>query len=77
MTFEKNGITVGERVVCVDVPHLFGTVVHCDDDDVRVRWDNGQLGELIWDHAVAYNAYRLQTVRYADPRASAPPEEAR
>lgn len=60
--FFKNGIAAHERVVCVDVPHVYGTVVYCDDKDVIVRWDDGTIGELVWDETVAYNAYRLQVI---------------
>jgi NTP pyrophosphatase (non-canonical NTP hydrolase) len=63
--FEKNGIRHGERVVCIDVPRLLGTVIRCATDGVDVRWDDGTLGELVWNEAVAYNAYRLQIVRAA------------
>jgi hypothetical protein len=63
--FEKNGIRHGERVVCIDVPRLLGTVIRCATDGVDVRWDDGTLGELAWNDAVAYNAYRLQIVRAA------------
>lgn len=63
--FEKNGIRVGERVVCIDVPRIHGTVIYCGEDGVNVRWDDGSLGEAIWDQTVAYNAYRFQVVRSA------------
>ena len=61
--YERNGIRHGERVVCVDVPRLFGTVIRCAPDGVDVRWDDGKLGELVWRDDVAYNAFRLQVVR--------------
>ncbi len=63
--FEKNGISLYERVVCIDVPRLPGTVIRCDADNVRVRWDDGRTGDLSWRDDVAYNAYRLQTIRRA------------
>ena len=59
------GLTNGERVVCRDVPHLHGTVTRCDEDGVQVQWDDGRIGELIWDDTVAYNAYRLDILRPA------------
>jgi hypothetical protein len=75
--FEKNGIRFSERVMCIDVPRLCGTVLRCDENGVDVRWDDGTLGELAWRHDVAYNAYRLQVVRrpLAAAGSSAPPQE--
>lgn len=61
--FEKNGLRVGERITCIDVPGSLGTVIRCAEDGVDVRWDDGGLGEAIWDQTVAYNAYRFQVVR--------------
>jgi hypothetical protein len=77
--FEKNGIRFSERVMCIDVPRLCGTVLRCDENGVDVRWDDGTLGELAWRHDVAYNAYRLQVVRrpLAAAGSSAPPLHAR
>ena len=65
MTFQKNGISLGERVVCIDVPRIQGSVIRCAPDGVDVSWDDGRLGELIWEDSVAHNAYRLQVVRKA------------
>ena len=58
-----NGIDVGERVVCIDVPKIFGTVSYCESNGVKINWDDGLIGELIWNNGVAYNAYRLQVIR--------------
>lgn len=73
--FEKNGISLYERVVCIDVPRVQGTVIACNEREVRVRWDDGTIGDLAWNDAVAYNAYRLQVVRAGSerqPRKSTP-----
>jgi hypothetical protein len=61
--YERHGLRVGERVVCVDVPRLHGTVVRCAEDGVDVRWDDGSFGEAVWDQTVAHNAYRFPVVR--------------
>ena len=62
-SYERNGIMHGERVVVVDVPRMHGTVIRCAPDGVDVRWDDGRLGQLVWDESVAYNAFRLQVLR--------------
>lgn len=59
---EINAIRCGDRVSVKDVPRLIGIVTHCDSDGVQVQWDDGRIGDLIWDDRVAYNAYRLQVV---------------
>jgi hypothetical protein len=62
-SFSKNGISLYERVVCIDAPGLHGTVLYCGEDAVMVRWDDGSIGDLVWRDDVAYNAYRLQIIR--------------
>jgi hypothetical protein len=73
--YEKNGIRLGDRVVCIDVPRLLGTVIVCTPDAVQVVWDDRTLGDLAWNQAVAYNAYRLQVVHAASVPASPPTRE--
>jgi hypothetical protein len=70
--YEKNGIRLGDRVVCIDVPRLHGTVIVCTDEAVQVVWDDRTIGDLVWREDVAYNAYRLQVVRAVRPPVAAP-----
>lgn len=36
-----------------------GTIVYDNGKDVRVKWDNGQIGDMIYDRNVCYNAFNL------------------
>lgn len=43
-----------------------GTVMYDDGQNVRVRWDDGTVGDLVRDDTVAYNAHRLQSLRESE-----------
>jgi hypothetical protein len=45
------------------VSNAKGTVEVDDGEHVRVRWDDGKIGNLKYDRRVAYNAYLLLPLR--------------
>lgn len=50
---------VGDKVKCYDCPAIAGTIKSDDGYNVCVKWDDGKIGNLIYDNNVRYNAYRL------------------
>lgn len=54
--------TVGDRVMRHGIKGE-GTIEHDDGYNVRVRWDDGQIGDLIYDHTVFYDAHYLVKIK--------------
>lgn len=50
----------GDRVNVVGRPKDCGHVTHSDERYVTVHWDDGSVGNLVWDWSHAANAYRLE-----------------
>lgn len=68
---QHNKLAIGDRVehARTSVLSAPGTVEYVDSDHVRVKWDDGQVGLLLWDgstHANARDLIKLAAYRPAD-----------
>jgi hypothetical protein len=75
LTDSVNDLRLGDEVCHRNYPTKRGVVFKIGTDFVRVRWSDGQIGDLVWRRDVAHSAFNLDPLR-RDPAPSARPDAA-